>query len=368
MTNAQWASWATLLWFLDLALLWGSTFIGMALTFIGDPHPSQWGSHLRFWIKGTIQAAIVTVIAFFVVRYGAQHFIALTVLILAIGALNYGVSLLLTIFGKGAVVLTQWGVFGQEAKVLARSIHRVARGTERIPQEPARIIEAQSVTLDRSNDPRREALHKLLDNRMYIYQNMFLEDEQHTGITREEWLARESKLGKFLVWYRSEQGKVARRQAQEHMPSIIDAYLVNYTFEDNPPAVALTIEQIKAHWSRVRTEVATISPRTNALLNSATPYAVADGTLVAVVTYDFHRASLNKMSTGRPSRRRWRGCSATPGGLRVCSRRRRIILASLFLRRPTPITAGPISGIGRGHTASTIENKRIGYSVGHRMA
>lgn len=64
---------------------------------------------------------------------------------------------------------------------------------------------------------------------------------------------------------------------------------------DVTPAVpGLTIEQVHDRWPRIRQGVRAINRRTEALLHSVDPHAIADGTLTLVAVYDFHRNKLNE--------------------------------------------------------------------------
>ena len=220
-------------------------------------------------------------------------------------------------------------VIGIVALALAvYAVLRVARGTEPISRSPTRIIEAQSKAtsapqalarpperhradttdsrkphepqspiIDPADDPHRKALHELIADGMYIYQNIFPEDEQRTGITREKWLESEPEIKVFLTWYRSEDALTIRRRSGEYLPTVIDAYLTYHATVSSPAATLpplATIEQVHALWPRIRQEVAALNRQVDALLFSVRPYRVAEDTLTIVATYDMHRSHLLK--------------------------------------------------------------------------
>ncbi len=62
---------------------------------------------------------------------------------------------------------------------------------------------------------------------------------------------------------------------------------------------ALTIEQVRDLWPRVRQGVRAINRRIDALLNSVDPHAIGDGTLTLVAVYDFHQKKINEDDTKR---------------------------------------------------------------------
>ena len=62
---------------------------------------------------------------------------------------------------------------------------------------------------------------------------------------------------------------------------------------------ALTIEQVRDLWPRVRQGVRASNRRIDALLNSVDPHTIGDGTLTLVAVYDFHHKKLNEDDTKR---------------------------------------------------------------------
>ncbi|HEX5503775.1 MAG TPA: DNA polymerase III subunit gamma/tau [Thermomicrobiales bacterium] len=65
------------------------------------------------------------------------------------------------------------------------------------------------------------------------------------------------------------------------------------------PAATVTLADVHDHWPEIRQHVKAVNRRIEAILSSVDPYAVADGQLTLVASYEFHRNKLNEDDTRR---------------------------------------------------------------------
>lgn len=130
MADQTWLAWGTLFWWLWLLIFWLTTVLGLVINFLTDIRdPSMWGFHVGVVVKGLVVGVIWTVVAYVVIHW-LSGFAASGLLALLIGGLLlYGVaSLGLTVFGKGGVMLSAWGVFGSDTAAAIRASRREAAG------------------------------------------------------------------------------------------------------------------------------------------------------------------------------------------------------------------------------------------------